>query len=136
MLTARRPDPTAHLAVGGREASNTVMRNLFDASRSRLPDLPKLPELPDMPEIPPATRGLVLAVVVWSLAWKGASLWRAARNGSKPWFVTLLLTNTLGVLDAVYLFGVGRRPRWERVDEATVRSLTGEPEQEGHPQET
>jgi hypothetical protein len=60
-------------------------------------------------ELQPQTRALVVAVVGWSLAWKGASLWRAARDGSKPWFVTLLLSNTLGLLDAIYLFGVSRR---------------------------
>jgi len=59
-------------------------------------------------------RGVLTAAVVWSLAWKGASLWHAAKDGSKPWFVALLVSNTLGVLDAVYLFGVragGRRAR-------------------------
>jgi hypothetical protein len=60
----------------------------------------------------PAARGLIIAAVAWTLAWKGVSLWQAARDGSKPWFVTLLITNTLGVLDAVYLFGVsGSRHR-------------------------
>jgi len=54
-------------------------------------------------------RALLIGVITWSLAWKGASLWRAARNNSKPWFITLLVTNTLGILDAVYIFGVGRR---------------------------
>src|SRR6185312_10423132 len=54
-------------------------------------------------ELPPAGRALIGAAVAWSLAWKGASLWRAARNESKPWFVALLLSNTLGVLDAIYL---------------------------------
>jgi len=89
-----------------------------------------------MHDVPPAGRALVVAVVAWSLAWKGASLWRAARNGSKPWFVTLLLTNTLGVLDAVYLFGVARRHSREELDELAILEVTGEPEQEGHPQET
>lgn len=60
-------------------------------------------------DLPPQTRALAVAVIAWSIAWKGASLWRAARNGSAPWFVALLLTNTLGVLDAIYLFAVGRR---------------------------
>lgn len=61
-----------------------------------------------------------MTAVAWTLAWKGASLWRAARNGSKPWFVTLLLTNTLGALDAVYLFGIDRR---HRRDARTQRAL-------------
>jgi hypothetical protein len=86
--------------------------------------------------VPASGRVLVVAVVAWSLAWKGASMWRAARNGSKPWFVTLLLTNTLGALDAIYLFGVDRRHRRDELDEVAILELTGEPEQEGHPQET
>lgn len=53
-------------------------------------------------------RVIVGTIIVWGLAWKAASLWTAARNNSKPWFATLLLSNTLGVLDAVYIFGVSR----------------------------
>jgi hypothetical protein len=66
----------------------------------------------------PGARALLIAVVAWSLAWKGASLWRAAKNDSKPWFGALLLSNTLGVLDAVYLFGVdaARRRHGRSVD--------------------
>ena len=85
-----------------------------------------------MPDIPPSRRALFAAVIAWSLAWKGASLWRAARNGSKPWFVTLLLTNTLGVLDAVYLFALDRRWQSSRVDEEGILAATGEPQQGGH----
>ncbi|MFP3463976.1 DUF5652 family protein [Leifsonia sp. SIMBA_070] len=85
-----------------------------------------------MPDIPPARQAIMIAVIAWSLAWKGVSLWRAARNGSKPWFVALLLSNTLGVLDAIYLFAVDRRrPSEEKVEEA-ILAATGEPEQEGH----
>ena len=76
-----------------------------------------------MHDVTPAARALVLAVVAWSLGWKGVSLWRAARNDSKGWFAALLLSNTMGVLDAIYLFGVDRRHRmadWDRVDEARL----------------
>jgi hypothetical protein len=59
----------------------------------------------------PPGNGLFAAAVAWSLAWKGVSLWQAARDRSKPWFVILLVTNTLGILDAVYLFGVSRARR-------------------------
>jgi hypothetical protein len=64
-----------------------------------------------MPDISPGGRALLFSAVAWTLAWKGASLWRAARNGSKPWFVALLLSNSLGVLDAIYLLAVERRGR-------------------------
>jgi hypothetical protein len=81
----------------------------------------------------PRARALLVTAVAWSLAWKGVSLWRAAKNDSKPWFGALLLSNTLGVLDAVYLFGVdGARRRHER-DEESLRAATGEPDQVGHP---
>jgi hypothetical protein len=84
----------------------------------------------------PAVRGLIVALVAWSLAWKGASLWRAAKDEKKPWFVTLLVSNTLGILDAIYIFGVsGARRRAER-DEDSILASTGEPEQLGHTQET
>jgi hypothetical protein len=55
---------------------------------------------------------VIIAVVAWSLVWKGLALWRAARNDSKPWFVVLLVVNTLGALEILYLFVIGR----ERTD--------------------
>lgn len=87
---------------------------------------------------PPGTgaRAAIGAAVAWSLAWKGASLWRAARNGSRPWFVALLLSNTLGILDAVYLFAVDRGHRREEAGEREILTETGEPEQLGRATET
>lgn len=41
--------------------------------------------------------------VVWALFWKGIALYKAARNEQKGWFVTLLLLNTLGILEIIYL---------------------------------
>jgi hypothetical protein len=54
---------------------------------------------------------VLTAVVAWSLVWKGLALWRAAKNNSKPWFVALLVVNTLGVLEILYLFVFGRDER-------------------------
>lgn len=54
---------------------------------------------------------LFFAVIVWSLVWKGLALWKAAREGSKPWFVALLIINTLGILEILYLFVFSRRPK-------------------------
>ncbi|MBX4205067.1 MAG: DUF5652 family protein [Candidatus Doudnabacteria bacterium] len=48
-------------------------------------------------------------VVVWSLVWKGMALWRAGRNGSKVWFVVLMLVNTLGILEILYLYKFGKK---------------------------
>jgi len=43
-------------------------------------------------------------LIVWSLVWKGLALWKAAREGSKVWFVVLLILNTAGILDILYLY--------------------------------
>ena len=51
-----------------------------------------------------------LLIVAWTLAWKGWSLWIAARKGSKPWFVALLVLNTLGILDILYIYVFSKSP--------------------------
>jgi hypothetical protein len=51
---------------------------------------------------------VLFLVILWSLVWKAFALWRAARNGSKGWFVALLLINTAGILEILYLFVFGR----------------------------
>ena len=43
-------------------------------------------------------------IIIWSLFWKGWALWRAARKGSKIWFVVLLVVNTLGILEILYIY--------------------------------
>ncbi len=47
--------------------------------------------------------GLMIVVVLWTLVWKGLALWHAAKNGEQVWFVVLLLVNTVGILEIVYL---------------------------------
>ena len=46
----------------------------------------------------------LLPIILWSLAWKGWALWKAAKRDSKVWFVVLLLVNTAGILDILYIF--------------------------------
>ncbi|HKV44260.1 MAG TPA: DUF5652 family protein [bacterium] len=53
--------------------------------------------------------GVLPLIVVWTLVWKGLALWRAARAGQTGWFVVLLLVNTLGLLEIVYLLFVAER---------------------------
>lgn len=43
------------------------------------------------------------AVALWSLILKGITLWYAARNDQKTWFVVVLLINTFGILEIIYL---------------------------------
>ena len=49
--------------------------------------------------------GVLFAIVMlWSLVWKGLSLWKSARHGHTVWFVVLLLVNTIGILDILYIY--------------------------------
>ena len=46
---------------------------------------------------------LVIVLVLWTVILKGYALWNAARNTQKWWFIALLVINTLGILELVYL---------------------------------
>lgn len=55
-----------------------------------------------------------IAVGVWSLIWKGFALYRAGSNRSPKWFVALLLLNTAGILEILYLFVFGKKKQGPR----------------------
>jgi hypothetical protein len=57
--------------------------------------------------IPAAGLGL-LAIVAWGIFWKGLALWHSAQRGQAWWFVIMLLLNTAGILEIIYLFGVAK----------------------------
>ena len=50
----------------------------------------------------------IIALVLWSLVWKGLALWHAARRGQYWWFLILALVNTAGILEIIYLFFVAK----------------------------
>lgn len=47
---------------------------------------------------------LLFPLLFWGLFWKGWSLWKAAHAESKIWFIVLLLVDSLGILDILYIF--------------------------------
>lgn len=51
----------------------------------------------------------VFLFAVWELVWKGIALWKAARNGHKGWYLSILIFNTLGILPIVYVLGFSKR---------------------------
>ena len=48
-------------------------------------------------------------VIVWSIILKGLALWRAARYDQRNWFVAILVLQTLGILEIVYLFKFAKK---------------------------
>jgi len=58
---------------------------------------------------------ILLPIVAWSLFWKGLALWRAAKDDQQYWFIAILMVNTLGVLEIVYLFRFAKEKGfWEK----------------------
>lgn len=56
---------------------------------------------------------LILLVAVWTVAIKGYALWHAARANQMYWFIALLIINTLGILELIYLFWFHEKPKHE-----------------------
>jgi len=46
----------------------------------------------------------LIPLLIWSVIWKGLALWKSGRNNQLPWFIALLIVNTLGILEIVYIF--------------------------------
>lgn len=55
----------------------------------------------NIPNIPPV---VLFILFLWSLAWKGLALWKAAKLNQRNWFVAILVLNTAGILEIAYLF--------------------------------
>lgn len=57
----------------------------------------------------PPHPGVGLIVLIWSIFWKGVALWRSAKFDQRNWFIGLLIINTLGLLEIVYLFKFAKK---------------------------
>jgi methionyl-tRNA synthetase len=47
---------------------------------------------------------LLAIVFAWTLFWKGLALWKSARNNHSVWFVILLVVQTFGIVEILYVF--------------------------------
>jgi hypothetical protein len=56
-------------------------------------------------------------LLVWMMAWKGIALWKAAELRQKGWFIVMLLVQTLGLLEIVYIFFIAKRYKVEVVEQ-------------------
>ncbi|MCC6404891.1 MAG: hypothetical protein IT405_00705 [Candidatus Yanofskybacteria bacterium] len=59
-----------------------------------------------------------LALFAWVVVWKGLALWRAAQKEQKWWFVVLLVINTLGILEILYVYVFSVERTKNRAEEA------------------
>jgi methionyl-tRNA synthetase len=56
-----------------------------------------------MPTLNTTQAWLLAIAIIWSLAWKGIALWKSARRNQLAWFVCLLVINTVGILEIIYI---------------------------------
>ena len=49
---------------------------------------------------------IIAVLALWALPWKGMALWKSAKRNELAWFVVLLLVNTVGILEIIYLLYV------------------------------
>ena len=59
--------------------------------------------------IPGLNPWILVLIMLWTIPWKGVALWKAARLSHKWWFVVLLIVNTVGILDIIYIFLIARK---------------------------
>ena len=60
---------------------------------------------------------IFVVISIWTLAIKGYALWNAAKLDQKYWFVGLMVVNTFGILELVYLLFF----RTKELEETTVK---------------
>jgi hypothetical protein len=52
---------------------------------------------------------LIALLALATLALKGYALWHAAQRNEKGWFVALLIVNSFGILELIYLYFVVKK---------------------------
>jgi len=58
--------------------------------------------------------------LIWSIVWKGLALWKSAGKKQLLWFVLLLIINTSGLLEILYIFFLNK---WDLDHGKTLKFL-------------
>lgn len=66
----------------------------------------------------------MIVLVVWTLYWKYRALWYAAKHDHKWWFISLLVINTVGILEILYLYVFSKNMDQPKHDEEKVPMVT------------
>ena len=52
---------------------------------------------------------LIIILAIWSVIWKAIALWMSARNNNKTWFIIMMIVNTAGILEIIYIFAIAMK---------------------------
>ena len=64
-----------------------------------------------------------ILLFIWaiiSVILKGYALWHAAKKKEKAWFIIMLIINTMGILELIYLIFVVKK--WSKKDTSTPQT--------------
>jgi hypothetical protein len=63
---------------------------------------------------------IIIIAAIWTIPWKGVALWKSAKNGQKGWFIALLIINTVGILEIIYVIFFSKKKEKEGINQ-TIR---------------
>jgi hypothetical protein len=52
---------------------------------------------------------LVVTLLFWTIVWKGIALWIAAQENRKVWFIAILILNTFGIVELIFIFFLSKK---------------------------
>ena len=58
-----------------------------------------------------SNRPILYLLIAWSIVWKAVALWHCARNKQLIWYIVLLIVNTVGILEIIYLVFFKKRTK-------------------------
>ena len=70
---------------------------------------------------------LFILIMIWALFWKGCALWIAGKKDEKKWFLALLILNTAGILEIIYIFYFSKK-KWADIKEIATISFSSKKE--------
>ena len=60
---------------------------------------------------------LTIILLIWTIPWKIYSLWIASKRNDRAWFIAIVILNTVGLLEIIYIFFVAKKS-WTDVKKA------------------
>ena len=66
---------------------------------------------------------ILLILVLWTLPWKIYALWTAVKNNHKGWFIVLVILNTFGIVEIIYIFAIAKK-KWSDIKRTLLSILS------------
>ncbi len=78
---------------------------------------------PDIANMPTSAVIVLVLVIIWNIIWKGMALWKSARLSHKKWFIALMVINTVGILDIIYIYFIANKYKVEVIEDESMLVL-------------